>query len=69
MAATFEKAESEITSFTRNGCLFMWGAYFCISAYKRDVFVVIKMGAGAYFVWVLILWYFGTHQCKVKHTD
>ena len=23
----------------------MWGAYFCIGAYKRDVVVVIKMGA------------------------
>ena len=37
----------------------MWGAYFCMGAYKRDVVVVIKMGAYifmgcAYFVWVLI---------------
>ena len=23
----------------------MWGAYFCMGAYKRDVVVVIKMGA------------------------
>ena len=27
-----------------NGCLFMWGAYSCMGAYKRDVVVVIKMG-------------------------
>ena len=38
----------------------MWGAYFCMGAYKRGVVVVIKMGAyvyswGAYFVWVLII--------------
>ena len=36
----------------------MWGGYFCVIAYKRDVVVVIKMGAyihGAYFVWVLII--------------
>ena len=35
-----------------NGCLFMWGAYFCMGAYKCDVVVVIKMGA---YSWVLIL--------------
>ena len=29
----------------RNGCLFMWGAYFCMGGYKRDVVAVIKMGA------------------------
>ena len=23
----------------------MWGAYFCMGAYKHDVVVVIKMGA------------------------
>ena len=26
-----------------NGCLFMWGAYFHMGAYKRDV--VVEMGA------------------------
>ena len=31
----------------------MWGAYFCMGAYKRDVVVVIKMGA--YIQGVLIL--------------
>ena len=46
VAATFEKAESANSlPFARNGCLFMWGAYFCMGAYKRDVVVVIKMGA------------------------
>ena len=39
--------------FAWNGCLFMWGAYFCMGAYKRDVVVVIKMGA--YIHEVLIL--------------
>ena len=38
---------------------FMWGAYFCMGAYKRNVVAEIKMGAyihgGAYFVWVLII--------------
>ena len=29
----------------RNRCLFMWSVYFCMGAYKRDVVVVIKMGA------------------------
>ena len=28
-----------------NRCLFMWGAYFCMGAYKHDVVAVIKMGA------------------------
>ena len=31
----------------------MWGAYFCMGAYKRDVVVVIK--TGAYIHGVLIL--------------
>ena len=66
VATAFKQAESANSlPFARNRCLFMWGAYFCVSAYKRDVVVVIKMGAylyswGAYFVWVLIipiLWY------------
>ena len=42
-----------------NECLFMWGAYFCMGAYNRDVLVVIKMGAyihgGAYYLWVPII--------------
>ena len=43
MAATFEKAESANTLlFT---VPFHVGAYFCMGAYKRDVVVVIKMGA------------------------
>ena len=68
VATTFEKAESaNLLPFTRNGCLFMWGAYFCMGAYKRDVVVVIKMGAyilwDAYFVWVLILWYPACGKC------
>ena len=59
MAATFEKAESaSLLPFARNGCLFMWGASFCMGAYKRDVVVVIKMDAYIQgvplFVWVLI---------------
>ena len=37
----------------------MWGAYFCMGAYKCDVVVVIKVGAYIhevlYFVWVLII--------------
>ena len=42
----FEKAESANSlPFARNGCLFIWGAYFCIGAYKRDVVAEIKMGA------------------------
>ena len=66
VAAMFEKAESANSlPFARNRCLFMWGAYFCMGAYKCDGVVVIKMGAyvylwGAYFVWVLIIpisWY------------
>ena len=40
----------------------MWGAYFCMGAYKSDVVVIIQMDAyihGVYFVWVtiLFLWY------------
>ena len=35
----------------------MWGAYFCMGAYKHDVVTVIKMGAfihGAYLLWVSV---------------
>ena len=46
VSTTFEKAESANSlPFAQNGCLFMWDAYFCMGAYKRDVDVVIKMGA------------------------
>ena len=43
LAATFEKADFA-NSLHGNGCLFMWGAYLCMGAYKRNVVVVIKMG-------------------------
>ena len=36
-----------------NGCLFLRGAYFCMGAYKRDMVVVITIGA--YIHGVLIL--------------
>ena len=50
----FEKAKSANSlPFAQNGCLFMWGAYFCMAAYKCDVVVVLKMGA--YIHGVLIL--------------
>ena len=60
VAATFEKAESaNLLPFARNGCLFMWGAYFCMGAYKHDVVVVIKMGACIHGVLIIpILQYF-----------
>ena len=51
VAATFEKAESA-NSLPFAVC-FHVGVCFCMGAYKRDVVVVIKMGA--YFVWVLII--------------
>ena len=54
IASTFEKVESANSlPFAWNGHLFTWAAYFRIGGYKRDVVVVIKMGA--YFVWVLII--------------
>ena len=54
LAARFEKTESANSlPFAGNGCLFIWGAYFCMGAYKRDAVVVIKMGA--YIHGVLIL--------------
>ena len=41
-----QKADQQIHfHFCGNGCLFMWGAYFHMSAYKCDVVVVFKMGA------------------------
>ena len=42
-----------VNPVARDGCLFMWGAYFYMGAYKCDVVVVIKMGA--YIHGVLIL--------------
>ena len=54
LATMFEKAESANSlPFSRNGCLFMWGAYFYMGAYKHDVVAEIKMGA--YIHGVLIL--------------
>ena len=35
------------------GANFCKGAYFCMDAYKRDVVVVIKMGANIYGVLIL----------------
>ena len=43
LAITFEKAKSASSlPFAWNRCLFMWGAYFCMGAYKRDVVAEIK---------------------------
>ena len=42
----------------------MWGAYFCMGAYKRNVFVVIKMGAYIHGVLIiLILRYTSSKGC------
>ena len=43
VAATYEKAES--VNLFLFAVPFHVGAYFCMGAYKRDVVVVIKMGA------------------------
>ena len=62
LAATFEKAKpANSLPFMWYGCLFMWGAYFCMGAYKRDVVAVIKMGAYIHRVLILCgcLFYFG----------
>ena len=37
-------------------CLFMWGAYFGVGAYKLDVPVIIKMGAYIHGV-LIFYWY------------
>ena len=57
-AATFKKVKSANSlPFAWNGCLFLWGAYFCMGAYKHAVVVVIKMGAYIYGVLIItILW-------------
>ena len=41
------RLKSRISNFTSVYTLtgFMWGAYFCMGAYKRNVVVVIKIGA------------------------
>ena len=43
IAATFEKSES--ANSLPFAVYFHMGAYFCMGAYKRNVVVVIKMGA------------------------
>ena len=52
----------------------MWGAYFCMGAYKRDVVVVIKMGAyihgclfcvGAYYPDFTVFWLEKQQACLV----
>ena len=34
----------------------MWGAYFCMGAYKHDVVVVINMGAYIHGVLIFCVW-------------
>ena len=54
LASTFEKAKSaNLLLFPQNGCLFMWGAYFCMCVYKCNVVPEIKMGAYIYEVLIL----------------
>ena len=54
LASMFEKAKSaNLPLFTQNGCLFMWGAYFCMCVYKCNVVPEIKMGAYIYEVLIL----------------
>ena len=49
LAATFEKPYQQIHfRLHSNECLFMWGAYFCMGAYKHNVVVEIKIGAYIY---------------------
>ena len=46
LAATFEnQINKHSLPFVRLQVPFMWGAYFCMGTYKRDVVVVIKVGA------------------------
>ena len=57
----------------------MWGAYFCMGAYKHDMVVVIKMGAYIYRVLILCgcllsqfysisKYYFHTYKVNRNHT-
>ena len=41
-----------------NGCLFMWGAHFCMGAYIWDVVVVIKMGVYIHGVLICVVAYY-----------
>ena len=46
LASMFEKAElANSLHLHGNGCPLMWGACFCMGAYKSDVVVIIQMGA------------------------
>ena len=44
VAATIEKLNQQL-HFCLHGTGALWGAYFCMGAYKCNVVVVIKMGA------------------------
>ena len=55
----------------------MWGAYICMGAYKRDVIVVIRMGAYIHRVFICVGAYYYPnfrqcitsslgHGCKIK---
>ena len=52
IATTFAESANSLP-FAQNGCLFLWGAYFCMGVYKRDVVVVLKMGACIHGVLIL----------------
>ena len=50
----------------------MWGAYFCLGAYKHDVVVVIKMGAyihGAYLYGYLLFQFYGIRSTGVDMSN
>ena len=40
----------------------MWGAYFCMGAYKHDMVVVIKMGA---YIHGVLIFFKGIGQCPI----
>ena len=64
---------SKFTSICTERVPFMWDAYFCMGAYKRDVVVVIKMGAYIHGVLILcgclLSQFYGTIEVRIaNHT-
>ena len=67
VAATYEKAES--ANLFLFAVPFHVGAYFCMGAYKRDVVVVIKVGAYIHgmliLCWCLLSRFYGRYIFNV----
>ena len=62
-AATFKRAESANSlSFAQKWCLYMWGAFFSMGAYKCDVVVIHGV---LFLCGCLLSWFYGMYRVSI----